>query len=129
MFMTTSGHLSQILAHVGIPVQHPSVHLTTGRVGSIATCRMSSFMLIHIHAYKHHKPPTPHIPLSWRYFFNCGTCQQNKVMSSSMSFSLEDRSNTVEHFLGGVTKCIIHTMFWTNSKHGYYPSFYSEFKY
>ena len=29
------------------------------------------------------------------------------------------RSNTVEHFLGGVIKRRINTMFPTNSKHGY----------
>ena len=35
-------------------------------------------------------------------------------------------SNTVEHFLGGVTKCGINTMFRTSSKHGYsiIPFFY-----
>ena len=31
-------------------------------------------------------------------------------------------SNTVEHFLGGVSKHRINTMFWTNSKHGYWSN-------
>ena len=54
-------HLSQILARVGISVQHPSIHPTTARRGSIATCRMSSFMLIHITCEQAltANPPTP----------------------------------------------------------------------
>ena len=31
-------------------------------------------------------------------------------------------SKTVEHFLGGVSKHRINTMFWTNSKHGYWSN-------
>ena len=31
-------------------------------------------------------------------------------------------SNTVEHFLGGVSKHRINTMFWTNLKHGYWSN-------
>ena len=58
-------HLSQILARIGI---HPNVHPTSARIGSIATCRMSSFMLIHIH--ENNKAPTPSaLPCTWHSSF------------------------------------------------------------
>ena len=37
----------------------PRLYQTIGRKGSIVTCRMSSFMLSHIHANKHCHPPPP----------------------------------------------------------------------